>query len=372
MNVPTEILIQIASYLNARELRSFRCINRRCSRAGISFIARNGLSVLNTSTGFNDIQQLCKSITGSARKLTISHGDWPVCTRKEWEVHPLLFGGQSRFQTLQTLRADKAFEDYSAFIAEEDTARPHGHVDAIFETLNLLSKLRTIVISDTKAWAWHPSRNTKYRDFMQKIWMAPRIDDNVAPAVQTFLLAFGDKFPHISCLEIHGTLNPSELYLCRPGLQFPSIHKLSITSLHVGENEEVIQKFLQAFPNLEDLSIMFTGWDQSILSIVGGLFWPNLKKIRLDELWASEDDIFNFYKSHQYAIEQFNLGNMTLIQGSWRSLFTRIRGLNTRGQIAANGELYGRRSRNTLNMTPAALSRLVHFMQENKAPWPFQ
>ena len=375
MNVaPPEILEQIASHLNAEDLGRFRQVNRLCARVGISLIARNGLSVLNTSAELKEIRQLlqCQSIATSTRQLTISHGDWPVCTRKEWEIHPLLFGGQSRFQTFQTKRADKAFTDYLAFIAEEQNRRHHQDVNTIFEVLSALPNLRTVAFCHMKIWALHPSRNTKYRELQQRIWLTPHIkDDNVAPAVQIFLLAFSEHFSNITCLTIHGTFNPAELYLSPVGSQFPSIHTLRVTSLQVQENEDVIQKFLLAFPNLIDLSVTFKGWDESIPDIVGELFWPHLKRLRLDELWASEEEIFTIFKHHQHDLEQFSLGNTMITQGSWRSLFTRIRNLHAQGQVIADGELYGRRRRDTLNMDHAALTHLIQFMQDGQAQWPF-
>jgi hypothetical protein len=329
---------------------------------------------LNTSEGLKEIRQLlqCKSIATTTRQLTISHGDWPICTRKEWEIHPLLFGGQSWFQVLQTKRADDAFADYSAFIAEEQNRGHHRDVNAIREALSLLPNLRTVTISHMKSWALHPSRNTKYRLLQERIWLTPHIKYNrVAPAVQTFLLALRREFSTVTCLTIHGTLNPAELYLCPAGLRFPSFNKLCITSLQIQGNEDVIQKFLQAFPNLVDLLITFKGWEQSIPNIVGELFWPHLKRLRFDELWASEEEIFSIFKHHQYILEQFSLGNTMITQGSWRSLFTRIRGLNTWAQVIADGELFGRTSRDTLNMNHATLPQLVRFMQDDQALWPF-
>jgi hypothetical protein len=58
-----------------------------------------------------------------------------------------LFGGQLRLQTLQTAKADKAFVAYLAFITEEQNRGHNEDVDAISQTLTLLSSLQTIVIS---------------------------------------------------------------------------------------------------------------------------------------------------------------------------------------------------------------------------------
>jgi hypothetical protein len=201
--------------------------------------------------------------------------------------------------------------------------------------------------------------------------MTPYRKYAVAPAVQTSLLALNNQFPNITSLTIYGTFNPAKLYRCRSGLQFPSIYKLCIISLQIQENEDVIQNFLQAFPNLVDLSLAFKDWGSSVPNITGKLFWPHLKKLRLNDLWASERDFFSIFKDHQYSLEYFSLGNATIVQGSWRSLFSRIRYLETQCQIFADGELYGRRSKDTLFMNHAALTILRRFMRDRQAPWPF-
>jgi hypothetical protein len=55
-------------------------------------------------------------------------------------------------------------------------------------------------------------------------------------------------------------------------------------SFQILENEDVIQRFLQAFPNLVDLLVAFRGWESAIPNIMGDLFWPHLKKLQLDNL----------------------------------------------------------------------------------------
>jgi hypothetical protein len=53
-------------------------------------------------------------------------------------------------------------------------------------------------------------------------------------------------------------------------------------------------------------------------------------------------------------------------------LFTRIRNLSSQAIIAADGELYGRRSKHTLDMrNQAAVLKLEHFLLDQNAPWPF-
>lgn len=370
MDLPPVFLHLTASYLDAEDLQNFRLVNLEFARAGASFIPRNGLSVLNTAAGWRDIRELlqCRSVAFKTRELTICHGDWPVCSRREWELHPLLFAGQSRLQGLPTRRARVAFAAYSAFIAEEKGRVPRRDVETITQTLQLLPNLQTVVISHVKSWVLHPSRNARYRQLQESVWLAPHMKpDKVSSAVQLFLLALRGEFPNVTRLAIRGTVSPGEL---SQDLLLPHIHDLHLTSLQV-RGGAVMRTFLAAFPNLVDLSITFKGWRQAVPDIVGQLFWPQLRRLRLDELWASEDEIYNVFDHHQQSLRCFSLGNTTITQGSWQSLFSRMRSLKFAGQIVADGELFGRRSRDTLNMNPVASAQLYQFLQDSEEPWPF-
>jgi hypothetical protein len=368
MDIPPEILFKIAAQLNAQDLGQFRLANRYFSRVAGPLIARNGLSLLNISEEIKRLEQIFEdaNIAQSARKLTISYGNWPVCTRQEWELHPLLFGGQARFQSFRTSRADRAFQEYSAFIKDEKDRTHQKDLDATFRVLSLLPNLHTIVIAQMH---WYPSRNTRYRSLQQKIWMTPYTNDPIAPAVQTFLLTFTHRFPNVSCFEIHGAFVPTEL--CHTGMKFFYIRKLYISSLQVQRNEDVTRIFLQAFPNLTDLSIKFKGWDQAIPNVTSSLVFSSLRNTSFDNLWASEEQILIFFKDHQETLEIFSLGNTTIIHGSWRSLFTRIRNLNARAQIKINGELYGRTSKDTLSLNPITIILLTDFLLDRNLTWPF-
>jgi hypothetical protein len=372
MNLPLEILNQIASYLNSRDLKSFRLVNCKFARVGISLIAHNGLSVLNTIWGFEEIRELlkCESIAVTTRELIIYHGAWPVCSRAQWEIHPLLFGGQSRIQNFQTAQADKAFADYSKFIEIERNRTSEENAEVFSHTLRLLPNLKAVTISHMQNLSWHSSRNAKYQALQRKIWITPYIADEVTIVAQRFLLALSGGFRNVTSLTIYGTLNPTESFLRHSG-QFQSISTLCIRSLQVQENPSLIQNLLRSFPNLVEISLTFTGWSQYIPNVLGDVFWPHLKRILLVGLWASEDGFFNVFKSHCQTLEIFGLCNVTIVHGSWRSLFTQIRSLGAHSEIFADGELYGRISKNTLKMDQAALSLLFNFVKDKNFVWPF-
>jgi hypothetical protein len=376
MNIPAELLLIIASKLKAEDLGRFRLINQHCASIGtsllLSLFALNGITLLNTATELESIRHLLKNrtIAHSIRKLTISYGNWPACTRKEWERHPLLFGGQARFQSLRSSSANKAFEDYSKFLVKERGRSYQEDLDTIFEVLNSLSNLRTITITQMQGWPC-ASRSMKYRNLQQQVWMTPYTNDQVSLATNTFLLTFSHIFPKISSFKIYGTFDTKELYNFRGEFKFFNIRELSIISLQVHENEETLRRLLQAFPNLIDLSVKFKGWDQAIPNVTRGLLFSSLKVINLDNLWASEEQIFTLFRDHQFILEIFSLGNTTIIQGSWRSLFTRIRDLKARVQININGELYGRTSKDTLKTNHTTILLLKAFLLNQITSWPF-
>jgi hypothetical protein len=382
MDLPTEILCEIASHLTAGELGSFRLINRMFSLAGAPLIARNGISILNTPSSLDNIQKLLErnsSIARTTQKLSIEYGEWPVCTRDEWDSHYLLFGrttirdlGQ---QATNSAEADAAFAEYMVFIAEEQGRTLHKDVEAFLRVLALLPELRTMTISHMQIWSWHPSRNFKYRKLQQKIWMTPYINDTIEPAVQIFLLALSNRFSNINCLTIYGTLKSAGLYPHLSGLQFPYIHKLVISSLDIRDNQDAAKWFLRAFPKLVDLSIVFSHRDSSfgdvLESFVGDLFWPHLKMLHLDELWASEAEIFRIFIHHQDTLKIFSLGNVTLTKGSWRSLFTQIRSLRAQVRIIADGAFNSKVTEDTLNMFGTGAIDLAGFLADCSASWPF-
>lgn len=369
-----EILVTIASNLNARDLGNFRLVHSKFANAGTPLLPRNGISVLNTSACLKELQQLlqCHSIASSIRQLTFFYGEWPVCTRQQWETHPLLFGGNDRLNAAQphaynTSKADKAFADYLEFVTVEQSRRYCEDVNAIFEALRLLGNLQTVIISNMHTL--HRCHNLKYRNLRKRIWMTPRIKRGVAPMVQAFLLALSSGFPNVNSLTINGAFRPADIYLGSSVSQFPSIQKLQINFFRIVQN--TIQVFLQAFPNLLHLSMGFRGWGPSIPDIIGGLFWPCLKTLCLHDMWASEQEFFSIFEHHQNTLEYFRLSNPALTQGSWRSLFTRIRNLHAQGHVTADGELFGCRSQDTIYMDHSALALLTRFMQDHHAPWPF-
>ena len=373
MILPIEILELIASELNAIDLRSFRLASNECARAGAFLVGHRGISIIDTAACLKDLNGLldCVHILKSIKKLTIFHGEWPICSRKDWEIHPLLFDGNARsnvayVQNRCASKADSAFRKYTEFIADERARKHDDDIETLGKAMKALGNLRTVNISHMKTL--HASKNPKYSNLRGEIWMTPYRQDRISPAVRTFLLAFVGEFPNIQNIGIHGAFDATEVTLAA---QYPSIRALDVGSFHVHQSQETIRRFLLAFPNLLHLSIGFQGWGPSIPDIVGDLYWPNLQTLKLKEIWASEQDIINMFTIHQKTLKAFALNHAALTQGSWKSLFSRLRDLNTLAEITAEGELYGRRSRDTLILDRAAAADLGAFMWDRERDWPF-
>ncbi|KAH8585624.1 hypothetical protein B0O99DRAFT_748894 [Bisporella sp. PMI_857] len=370
MKVPLEILNEIASYLSSRDLANFRLASFRCAQAGRSVIPRNGISVLST---FDSLQQLREFVTYSTiptftRHIRFFYGEWPQCARKEWEMHPLLFGGNDRSK-LYHPTADEAFACYMDFMNKEKSRRIHSDVETIHYALSLLSNLRTVDICHIQVFARHPSNNRQYYNLQKKIWIAPFVDVNIAPAVQQFLLALGSGFCNIQSLSIQGRFDPS--YLTLRLAEYSNIRKLHISSLILRQTDGVAIQFLQAFPLLVDLSLETDIEDSVIPRILKTLYWPYLRTVFLGNIWASEEDLFQFFRRHNIKLKHFAIENAALTAGSWKGLFGQIRGLKPQTLLHIGGELYGRRSKDSLSIDKTVARKIQEFMKSTEAQWPF-
>jgi hypothetical protein len=380
MAIPMEIIVAIASNLGGDDLRSFRLVCKQYARAGLDVLARNGFTILNTSSCLRDFEKdilECNTVVNRIRELTFLHGHWPVCSRREWEQHPLLLGGKAflalelradtTFRTPNRRKLDNAFATYQKFIAGEQKRRPLDDIDAVRHMLRSLPKLEAVKISTVYDLIWHPARNFKFYKLQKSIWLFPYVLRQVEYPTQIFLSALGDRCSSIERLAIKGRLDLGRLSI-EKSIRFTSIRRLDIRRLVTGEDRDAVNNFFLRFPNLVYLSIQFQG---PRIPGMENQYWNQLKTLYLADFWASEQEFFALYQNHKSTLKSFCLNNPTLIQGSWKSLFTRIRRLNTTATITAEGELYGRRKRDSITMSPVAVKSLEDFIKNSQLPWPF-
>jgi hypothetical protein len=370
-----ELLGIVVDYLNARDLGNFRRTCRRFAEFGVAYIPRNGLSLLNISEGFQELQQALEgSIHMATRteKLVFYDGEWPQCSQREWKTHPLLFRGNSRIEAFEKSKVNKAFANYSAFVRREGKRSHYKDANDLSTILTLLPNLQSMIISDMQYWVWHPSRYLRYSRLQERIWITPYFDHSVAPAVQIFLQAAHGKFANIKNLSINGSLDLAEVELDWSGVSLPHIQRLNINSLCISYNEEDVQKFLQAFPNLVELSLNFENWGSSVPKMMSPLFWAHLERLYLSAICSSEEDIFGVFRAHQHSLTKFGLRNSRLTQGTWWSLFTKIRALHSPAVVDAEGKFYEQTEEQTLYIGKEAKSLLAKFLSDLDTFWPFE
>ncbi|KAH6666362.1 hypothetical protein B0J14DRAFT_568447 [Halenospora varia] len=378
MQIPTELLIEIASNLIAQDLSNFRLISKRFASAGLGLIPSNGLSVMNIAGDLKDCRELvkCRSIAQNVRHLRLFHAEWPpACSKLEWERHPLLFGGNDRFNVggldaLEVEKSKSAFAAYTTFKREEETWRGADDVVCLFNILRSLPNLKSFEISHMQNCVWRPATNSRYHRLLKRIWVAPYLVNDISPAVEMSLLALGNGFPNLQRFDVLGTLNPKVMGLRLPA-QFGHIQRLSVNTFRLMDNEDSVRDFLSLFPNLTHLRLNFQGFAPSV-DLIGSLSWSSLRYLHLNGMWTSEYEYLEIFKQHQGSLQEFIIGNSALTQGSWKSLFTRIRSMRCPTLVTAEGELYGRSNRETLNMHPEDVMLLRLYMQDLKAPWPFK
>jgi hypothetical protein len=232
----------------------------------------------------------------------------------------------------------------------------------------MLPNLTTVEVSHMQNCIWRPVVSTRYHNLLQKIWICPKLQNDVTPAIEISVLAIGNGFENITHFNVVGIVSSSDLRDISLELRY--IRTLSVNSFRIKENDSCIKGFLKRFPNLTHLNLSFQGWGPA-MDLLRGLCWPLLEELRLIGMWTTENEFFDIFKLHKNTLQRFTIGNSALTAGSWRALFTRLRELNHGTSVLAEGELYGRSCRETLNMNFENSKSLLLYMDNNEVSWPF-
>ena len=376
-SVPGEILILIAADLSARDLGNFRLCSRRCAQAGIYFLAKNGFSIVNTSGCLEDFRELLqnKILAKSVREVSLLHEQWPAFSRLEWEINSLYLQATNfSASSLETdyrsaprpELSDEAFTAYQSFIFRDQRRLSHDHVRFLVDILGSIPNLRTINVSSVLYLIQNSSPRLKYLNFQQSIGLSPFTVDLVDYATQSLLLALRCGLPNVKRLIVRGILNPGQLNIAW-STKLPCIELLHLSTLQIIENQAAVRDFLLTFPNLVKLFITFKGYGSTTIE---SLYYARLEKLHLGDVWATEQDLFGLFQRHQRTLRSLHLCNPLLIQGSWRSLFARIRSLKCNVLVTGEGE-FRQQDKARIKMTPAGRESLATFMNDIHAPWPF-
>jgi hypothetical protein len=384
MNIPIELLTCIASELGSIDLSNFRLVNHAYAQAAISLIPRYGISVLNISRDIKALQNIlqCPAIATNVKILRVFHAEWPICSRAEWETHDLLFGGNERIRTSHQFPTSasarrlykQAFAAYKELLIEQQCRRYSEEIKSLFQILKMLHNLTTIQVSDMHDYLWHPKTNRRYHRLQRSIWISPFYSNIVTRTVESVLIASRAGIKNLGQVKefhISGAFDPRELNIQHTVSNYSHIQQLKIHDFQMCENEMSIRTFLRGFPELRTLSVSFQGWGPSI-DIFKLLHWHQLEQLDIRALWTSESEFISILERHSKSLKQFSLHNPALTQGSWQSLFTKIRALDTQARIVLSGELFGRTSRETLNMEcDQTQIHIAEFLRNRNSIWPF-
>ena len=373
MYIPIELLSYIASQLGSNDLANFRLASRDCAYAGVALIPRHGISVINTSRDIKELHDVLQhpAIAHNVNILRIFHAQWPICSRHEWETYHLLFGGNGRvFPSTALTRqlSDKAFAAYEEHISEQQSRIYFDEISSLSEVFSLLPNLTAVHISDMHEYLWNPKSHRRFYKLQQSIWIAPFYNGNVARTVESVLLAVNTEQP--KSLSISGYFDPTDLYT-NPSTKYSQLRNLEVQAFRAIENKKGIRSFLLMFPNLHTLSVNFRGYAPRV-GIFESICWPRLKRLDIQGLWTSETEYYNILERHIKSLVYFGLHHPSLTDGSWQSLFTKIRNLQPQPQITLSGELYGTSGGETLDMgCDERRSRLLRFLEDHHTVWPF-
>lgn len=369
MILPPELLLEIASYLSAKDLANCRSVCKLFAALGLRLIPRNGLNLIDTSQGFNDLLEILRytDVANNTRTLTIYTTEWHHHQRSEWETQYFISHGQSRIR--DGLGINAAYSKYKRFIEQENRRTHHSDVQAFIRAFCSLPELESITICPLKDYGWNQLRCHKYSKLQKETGVSPCFNTSVNKVVQRLLEALRPNSPSIRKLSIRGSLDIVGLQVDWLNLSFSNIQYLEIQSLNVFFNEESVREFLLAFPNLVELCLGFWIVRPSTYTFLGTLSWKFLKLLKLQTIQSTEDDVFNLVNNHAASLAKFSIRDSYLALGSWESLFTRIRNLQLTTEMEAEGKLY--ESSKTTAVYRKQKPSLAKFLTDSTVAWPF-
>ena len=370
MILPDEILLLIASYLDVKDLANCRSVCRELAAFCAHLIFRSGLSLLNTSVDLRDILKYlrCTDFANCPKKLTVYTARWRRCDRSEWKTHYLNMDEVSRARLMSNRNLESAFAKYEIFLELEERRTYESDVRAFGQVLTRLPNVESICISHLRCYSWNPLHHHRYSNLQKEIGISHDFDLDVEDTVQRFLEAFRGEFSQVRKLSILGSLDLAALEWDWSSRSFPSIRYLEVKSLYVYYNEKSVQDFLLAFPNLIQLSLRLDV-KLSTYTLLGSLTWKCLRKLYLELIRSTENDVFSIFTNHMGSLTKFYVRDSYLSDGSWQSFFTRIRDLRVQVDIEAEGKL-SESTKVTFIEQPQKV-RLASFLGDFTKPWPF-
>ena len=309
--LPTEILALVADFLPLVSLREFRLVSRRLASAGSPILTQH-LCIVDTAECLEDFQRFLRQNQVAARcakKLTIYYGSWPVCTRDDWETHPLLLGGRHRTDVgrQRSQLVDQAYRDYRDFILREGSREPSD----LLAALRGLPNLRSIALTPLRA-SHH--QQPQYSRLRKRIWLQPYMRDSASPTV-TWVLGALNSFCRVIKLEIKGSINPYDI---DGPVRADFVEILKITSLRCSDSQK-LSRFLSSFGRLRELSLEMHDIAGGTAIPLDQVLWPNLEVLELTNGRVSEISMVSFIQRHT-SLSVLRVQGTSMIGGSWESV----------------------------------------------------
>lgn len=303
--LPFDILAIIGALLQRESLCNLRLISRNIAVATTPIIGSH-LAVLNVGRCLEELHScmlLNRTLAKCTRHLTIYHATWPICTRRKWELHPLLLGGNERFG-LPSKAANHAFQDYRQFISEESNREPTDLVK-IFQMLPSLTHITIDHIRKRRR-----NRLPCFDRLRRTIWLEPNIRDFIGVTVQNTLQS-------ISCvtvLNIKGPFTPDEAFCCRPPTHV-TVDKLEICSLKVCDNGS-LQNLILGFHNLRQIALRT---DRRETLPLGEITCDQLEELELSGWCMAESSLVELIDRHRFLFS-LDISGVTLTGGTWEKV----------------------------------------------------
>ncbi|KAK4119910.1 hypothetical protein N657DRAFT_557450, partial [Parathielavia appendiculata] len=239
------------------------------------------LSVLKTSSCLDDFVDFIVENPASAiytKHLSVYHGAWTPQSRINWQLHPLLVGKEGiAIGTRLDQAADKAFCRYKEFIETERQTPLRNYRKKVYRLLQLFPCLSRLTIGHLNKYRWRGIRKPQYAKLIGKIWLLPKLEDNIEEAIQIILPTL-NSLPNITHIDLEGTFAPPSW----PTQSYKYITSLTINPLLVREShEEKAIEFLSQFPRLQRLSISLSPARLTCLPL-GKLLFPRLIYLKIE------------------------------------------------------------------------------------------
>lgn len=369
--LPPELVLHISCHLPLPDLCNFRLVNRNLASAAYPIITRH-VSLLNVCSSIDEFLahfRTRKESSSCPKSLTVYHGEWPVCSRENWQVHPL-FLYESHPRAFLDAAIDEVYERYVRF-----TSLQRGRADLKDSTVfsKLLSTLPHVTsltlsplqLSSRRCW----SINRRLGRIRKNMWISPSFNDSMAPLIGTFLRV-SQRFPQIKELIVKGRLNPLDIPIAADS---PATRLEVVSLMSMGAQSEALLALIHRFPQLQHLSIRLeTANGIHLPTAIQRLLIPSLRTLCLANMWISEASLSQVIDQN-VCLHAIELADMTLTQGTWQSFFTCIRDAERCLGVVCNGVLDGTSLEcPSIVMEDDKRYLLYRFLSNKQSRWPFR